>query len=132
MSITMARTTAYNITPAELEALEIAKTISDLKQKYFATYAPITRDRLREYEVFGTKQEIAVFDTEQERDDWVYFRDQFSRDMGNTPDNCFLPRRVLSAATAINAITQTRDKSLVTDEINPNQQWYLIGLDAEL
>ena len=128
----MTTTTAYTITPAGLEALELTKTITDLKTKFFATYKPVMRDRLREYEIFGTSQEIAVFDTEQERDDWVNFRDQFSRDMGNTPDNCFLPRRMLSAATAINAITQTRDKVLTTDLINPNQKWYLIGLDAEL
>ena len=128
----MTNTTAYSITRAGLEAIELAKTISDLKTKFFATYAPITRDRLRAYEVFGTTQEIAVFETEQERDDWVNFRDQFSRDMGNSPDDCFFPRRKLATATAIRKITQTRDKSLVIDEINPNQQWYLIGLDAEL
>ena len=128
----MTNTTAYSITRAGLEAIELAKTISDLKTKFFATYAPITRDRLRAYEVFGTTQEIAVFETEQERDDWVNFRDQFSRDMGNSPDDCFFQRRNLSTKTAIRKITQTRDKSLVTDEINPNQQWYLIGLDAEL
>lgn len=128
----MTNTTAYSITRAGLEAIELAKTISDLKTKFFATYAPITRDRLRAYEVFGTTQEIAVFETEQERDDWVNFRDQFSRDMGNSPDDCFFQRRKLSTKTAIRKITQTRDKSLVTDEINPNQQWYLIGLDAEL
>lgn len=128
----MTNTTAYSITRAGLEAIELAKTISDLKTKFFATYAPITRDRLRAYEVFGTTQEIAVFETEQERDDWVNFRDQFSRDMGNSPDDCFLPRQKLSVATAISTITQTRNKSLVKDQINPNQQWYLIGLDAEL
>ena len=128
----MTNTTAYSITRAGLEAIELAKTISDLKTKFFATYAPITRDRLRAFEVFGTTQEIAVFETEQERDDWVNFRDQFSRDMGNSPDDCFFQRRNLSTKTAIRKITQTRDKSLVTDEINPNQQWYLIGLDAEL
>lgn len=127
----MTNTTAYSITRAGLEAFELAKTISDLKTKFFATYAPITRDRLRAYEVFGTTQEIAVFETEQERDDWVNFRDQFSRDMGNSPDDCFFQRRKLSTKTAIRKITQTRDKSLVIDEINPNQQWYLIGLDAE-
>lgn len=128
----MTNTTAYSITRAGLEALELAKTLSDLKTKFFATYAPITRDKFREYELFGTTQEIAVFDTEQERDDWVNFRDQFSRDMGNTPDDCFFPRRKLSTATAIRTITKTRDKSLVPDIINPNQKWYLIGLDAEL
>ena len=128
----MTNTTAYSITRAGLEAIELAKTISDLKTKFFATYAPITLDRLRAYEVFGTTQEIAVFETEQERDDWVNFRDQFSRDMGNSPDDCFFQRRNLSTKTAIRKITQTRDKSLVIDEINPNQQWYLIGLDAEL
>ena len=107
----MTNTTAYSITRAGLEAIELAKTISDLKTKFFATYAPITRDRLRAYEVFGTTQEIAVFETERERDDWVDFRDQFSRDMGNSPDDCFLSRRKLATATAIRKITQTCNKS---------------------
>ena len=97
-----------------------------MQKKFYAEYKPITRDRRYERAVFGHSREIAVFDTEQERDSWVNFQDPFSR-LDPEFKEYGAPRRTLSTAYAVRIIKQTLHKVLVNDIANPNQKWYLLG-----
>ena len=84
-------------------------------KKFYATYKP-TRNKLLEIAVFGHSREIAMFDTEQERDKWV-----------NEQNNVF-QRRALTTTYAVRKIRETKNKVLINDIINPDIKWYLLGV----
>lgn len=86
-----------------------------MNKKFYATYKPVTKNKLLEIAVFGNTQEIALFDTEQERDDWV-----------NEQDTIF-KRRALTSTYAVRKIRATINKVLTNDIVNPNIKWYLLG-----
>ena len=73
--------------------------------------------------------EIEVFNTKRERDDWVNFRDGLSRDLGETKENCIFERQTLSKLYAERKIRKALHKVLVNDEFNKNHKWYLLGGD---
>ena len=84
-------------------------------KKFYATYKHTTRNKLLEIAAFGYAQEIAAFDTKQERDEWV--NDQ----------NTIFQRRALTTSYAVHKIRKTISKVLANDIANPNIKWYLLG-----
>ncbi len=49
----------------------------------------------------GNYNEIIIFKTKEDRDNWVNFKDEFSRDMGTTSENALFQRVALSPERAI-------------------------------
>ena len=64
--------------------------------------------------------EFYVFNSRKERDDWVNYQDEFSRDMGTTPENAFFKRMVITAeeARAIAGESFNDENNYYIDEIS--------------
>lgn len=105
--------TLFCITEAGLKALQISALLNSLKNKYFATFKGIN------------SREIAVFETEQERNAWVNFQDPFAR-LDPEYKDFAIPRKSLSATYAITRISQYEDNDVVADECNDNQHWIIL------
>lgn len=73
------------------------------------------------------KSDIAEFQTEKERDDWVNFNDELSKVCKVTKKNCFFERTKL---TDENIIKKIVNNNLIQeyDTYNPNQKWYLLSI----
>lgn len=71
------------------------------------------------------KGDIAEFNTKQERDNWVNFKDDFSVFVDNAPDNCVFERMALDDEDVINSVIN--DKAIPTqqDDFLSNVKWYL-------
>lgn len=78
---------------------------------YYATYKKIG------------DSDIAVFKTEQERDDWVNFKDQYSKALNVNAENCTFERMSISSETAERRMKQMLHKK---DDFNPEQAWYIL------
>lgn len=80
---------------------------------YYATYKGIG------------ESEIVEFLTEQERDDWVEFKDELSRSLNITKQNCTFDRKSLSPNHARRLIK----KALHTenDDYNDRVKWYFLN-----
>lgn len=78
---------------------------------YYATYKDIG------------ETDIAAFQTEQERDDWVNFKDEFSKIFGTDKDNCTFKRKKLSTKVAEQKIKNRLHKK---DCFNIGQEWYIL------
>ena len=76
---------------------------------YFATFKNIG------------ETDIAAFATEQERNDWVNFRDPYSKAFGVNSENCTFERMVIPAEEAEQRIGTMLHKK---DEFNVGQEWY--------
>lgn len=74
------------------------------------------------YEGIGDS-DIAAFRDKRERDDWVNFKDPYSKALGMTSDNCTFKRIPLKRVKA-----EKRIKTMlhIKDEFNINQEWYVI------
>ena len=74
--------------------------------KFYATYKNIG------------ESDIAVFQTEQERDNWVNFKDSYSKTLGATSENCTFERVAMTAKEA-----ETRIKTMLhkKDEFTAGQ-----------
>lgn len=64
------------------------------------------------------KYEIIAFPTQKERDEWVSYQDEFSRDMKTTPETATFKRIPLTDQQAKNAIkrfglTETTEEDLM-------------------
>ena len=66
--------------------------------------------------------DIAVFKTENERDAWVNFQDEFSIAVGATADNALFKRKKISNTSAERRIVKM---VLIDDMFNQNQKWYV-------
>ena len=62
------------------------KEVIAMSKKYYAIY-----DEL------DTIEEVFVFDTAADRDEWVNFQDEFSVDTNTTADNCIFQRKAVTA-----------------------------------
>lgn len=80
---------------------------------YYATYKGIG------------ESDVTAFETQEERDKWVNFQDQFSVDFHTTPENCVFEREALTDESIINAVITDETIPKVEDQYNPNQIWYL-------
>lgn len=78
---------------------------------YFATYKDIG------------DTDIAGFKTESERNDWVNFRDPYSKAFGVNAENSTFERMVITAEEAEQRIKTMLHKN---DEFNDGQEWYLV------
>lgn len=105
--------TLFCITEAGLKALQISAMLNDLKNKFFATFKGI----------HGV--EIAVFNTEQERDEWVNYQDPFARLDPEYKDFGF-PRKSLSSAYAMQRISAAKNPDIQNDNFNDNQRWVIL------
>ena len=78
---------------------------------YYATYKDIG------------DSDIAAFQTEQERDDWVNFKDPYSKALGTNAENSTFERMVITAEEAEPRIKTMLHKE---DEFNAGQEWYCV------
>jgi hypothetical protein len=69
--------------------------------------------------------DIAEFQTEQERDEWVNFQDEFSRDFGTTLDNCVFEREKLTDEKEIKSVIEDKNILTAQDEILHYIKWYI-------
>lgn len=69
--------------------------------------------------------DVAEFRTKQERDEWVNFQDEFSRDFGTTLDNCVFEREILTDIKEIKSVIENTNILTERDEILPYIKWYL-------
>lgn len=77
---------------------------------YYATYKDIG------------DSDIAAFQTEQERDDWVNFKDTYSKVLGVDAANSTFERTAMAAEEAEQRIEIMLHKK---DEFNAGQEWYI-------
>ena len=71
------------------------------------------------------ESDIVEFKTAKERDDWVNFRDETSRILGITPNNCTFEREVLNDKNIIDEVTHDPSIQHYTDIYDKNQVWYI-------
>lgn len=69
------------------------------------------------------ESDIAAFKTEQERDNWVNFKDPFSIALNCNAENSTFERSAISNEEAEQRI---KDMIHTEDEYNPGQEWYII------
>jgi hypothetical protein len=69
--------------------------------------------------------DVAEFQTEQQRDEWVNFQDEFSRDFDTTVDNCVFGREKLTNEDEIKSVVENKNIPTAQDEILPYIKWYL-------
>lgn len=72
--------------------------------------------------------DVAEFQTEQERDEWVNFQDEFSRDFNTTSDNCVFEREKLTDEEVIHSVVNNVNIQITQDEFLPYIKWYLRSL----
>lgn len=72
--------------------------------------------------------DVAEFMTEQERNDWVNFTDEYSKVFGITKENATFERKSLTDKKTIAKIIDNKNIKKVVDVYNPNQNWYLRSL----
>lgn len=78
---------------------------------YYATYKDIG------------ETDIAAFQAKQERDDWVNFKDPFSKALGIDVANSTFERVTMTAEEAAQRIGTMLHKK---DEFNTRQEWYCV------
>lgn len=76
---------------------------------YYATYKGIG------------ESDIAAFKTEKERNEWVNFKDPYSKTLGVNAENSTFERAVMSAEKAEQRIGTMLHR---VDEFNAGQEWY--------
>ncbi len=69
--------------------------------------------------------DIAEFETEQERDNWVNFEDSFSLGFGTTKENATFDRQTLANKNEISKVVNNKNIKKIADTYNPKQWWYL-------
>lgn len=69
------------------------------------------------------KTDIACFQTEEERNNWVNYADEYSRALGINKDNSSFERITLSSGTAKKRIKNMLHKK---DNYNHRQEWYCV------
>ena len=69
------------------------------------------------------ESDIAAFQTEQERNDWVSFNDPYSKALGVTSENSTFERVSMNGEEAKPRIKAMLHKK---DEFNAGQEWYCV------
>lgn len=67
--------------------------------------------------------DITAFKTEQERDNWVNFKDPFSEALKVNAENCTFERTAMTTEEAEQKIDTMLHKK---DDFNTDQDWYII------
>jgi hypothetical protein len=70
--------------------------------------------------------DVAEFQTEQQRDEWVNFQDEFSRDFDTTVDNCVFGREKLTNENEIKNIILSKNVLTEPDEFLHYITWYVL------
>ena len=74
------------------------------------------------YKVFTTRPEIACFQTEKERDDWVNFEDDFSKSFPMLPE-ISLPRVKIVNRLLVRKLDSGEMYRRIDDEDVPSMYW---------
>ena len=82
---------------------------------YYATYQNIGQT------------DIAVFDSEEKRDDWVNFQDPFSKSLGSNLNNATFQRCTIDNEEAERLINKHRNVLPVKDDFNMGLSWYMFS-----
>lgn len=80
----------------------------------------------RYYAQFEGIPEVGIFPTKQERDDWVNFKDEYSKVVGETPENYIDKRIAISAAEALECVGRSLynpQKYLEEENTLPGVMW---------
>lgn len=80
---------------------------------YYATYKGIGMS------------DITAFESEQERNDWVEFKDDFSLLCGATKENSTFERQILTNKREIERVINNKKIKKIIDTYNPKQWWFL-------
>ena len=83
--------------------------------KYYATYKGIGHS------------DIAMFESEKKRDEWVNFQDLFSKSLGLNPDNATFQRCAIDNEEAERLINKHRNVLPVKDDFNTGLSWYMFS-----
>lgn len=80
---------------------------------YYATYKNVGRS------------DIAVFETEKARDEWVDFKDEFSVMFGTTKETATFERVAITNQKEIESVVNNPAYLKITDSNNARQWWYI-------
>lgn len=69
--------------------------------------------------------DITAFESEQERNDWVEFKDDFSLLCGVTKENSTFERQILTNKREIERVVNNKKIKKIIDTYNPKQLWFL-------
>ena len=69
--------------------------------------------------------DVTVFESEQERNNWVDYKDDFSLLCGVTKENSTFERQILSDKREIEKVVNNKKIKKIIDTYNPKQWWYL-------
>ena len=72
--------------------------------------------------------DVAAFQTEQQRDEWVNFLDPMSLALGTTVENCLFEREALTDENIISSIINNDSILHIKDEFNECQEWYVVSV----
>lgn len=70
------------------------------------------------------KSDIVAFKTKSERNNWVKFKDSFSKSLNINKKNCTFKRKALFSKIAEERVIYMKHR---TYEWNPEQEWYQIS-----
>lgn len=69
--------------------------------------------------------DVTAFELEQDRDDWVEFKDYFSLFYGVTKESSTFERQILTNKKEIVRVVNNKRIKKIADTYNPKQWWYL-------
>lgn len=69
--------------------------------------------------------DVTAFESEQERNDWVEFKDDFSLLCGVTKENSTFERQILTNKREIERVVNNQKIKKIADTYNPKQWWFL-------
>lgn len=69
--------------------------------------------------------DVTVFDSEQERNDWVEYKDVLSLLCGATKENSTFERQILANKREIERVVSNKKIKKIVDTYNPKQWWFL-------
>lgn len=69
--------------------------------------------------------DITAFESEQERNDWVEFKDDFSLLCGVTKENSTFERQILTNKREIERVVNNKKIQKIIDTYNPKQWWFI-------
>lgn len=69
--------------------------------------------------------DITAFESEQERNDWVEFKDDFSLLCGVTKENSTFERQILTNKREIERVVNNKKIKKIVDTYNQKQWWFL-------
>lgn len=69
--------------------------------------------------------DVTAFESEQERNDWVEFKDDFSLLCGVTKENSTFERQILTNKREIERVVNNKKIKKISDTYNPKQWWFL-------